>query len=298
MFGAGGQLGRSLQATDTGARQVIYAHRADCDLADEQSLRAYLDRISPGLIINAAAYTAVDRAGQEAELATRVNARAPAVMADYSARQQAGLIHISTDFVFDGEQRRPYLPSDPPNPLGEYGKSKLAGELAVSTNAPEQAMIIRTSWVYSEYGNNFVKTMLRLMADRDELGVVNDQRGSPLYARGLAEVIWEIISGSLLTPGIFHWSDEGNITWYEFAQGIQATALECGLLDRQIPINPLATRDYPTPQPRPPYSVLDNTSLARLLNRKPLAWKEALSQMLQSHGGFYKVPAAARNKKS
>ena len=201
-------------------------------------------------------------------------------MAAFAHANNAQLIHLSTDFVFDGKKQSPYRPGDATSPLGEYGESKLAGELAALQDGPESIMIIRTAWVYSEHGINFVKTMLRLMNEKGELGVVNDQRGSPTCAHGLAEMIWRIADQKLFTSGIYHWTDEGNITWCEFAKAIQEEALDAGYLSQAIPINPITTEDYPTPAARPAFSVLDNSKLAKLIGIEPAPWRQNLRFML------------------
>jgi dTDP-4-dehydrorhamnose reductase len=251
-----------------------------CDLADPDQVDVILEREKPKFIINAAAYTAVDKAEEESELVRQVNEESVRRMAAFAHINNAQLIHLSTDFVFDGTKKSPYCPGDAASPLGEYGESKLAGERAALKEAPESIMIIRTAWVYSEYGINFVKTMLRLMNEKDELGVVNDQRGSPTCAHGLAEMIWRIADQKLFTAGIYHWTDEGNITWCEFAKAIQEEALDAGYLSQAIPINPITTEDYPTPAARPAFSVLDNSKLAKLIGIEPAPWRQNLRFML------------------
>ena len=279
VFGSSGQLAQSLRDTQQD-KEPIFVDRNTCDLADPSRVDAILERQKPGLIINAAAYTAVDKAEEESGLAHLINGVSVRRMAAYAPANNARLIHLSTDFVFDGTNQSPYLPGDPTGPLGQYGESKLAGELAALEEAPESTMIIRTAWVYSEYGNNFVKTMLRLMSEKPELGVVNDQRGSPTYACDLAEMIWQIHEHDLFTPGIYHWTDEGNITWCDFARAIQEEALGSGQLAKAIPINPITTDDYPTPAARPAYSVLNNTKLAKLVGIEPTPWRQNLKLML------------------
>ncbi len=281
VFGLSGQLARSLEDTRPGGFDGTFAGRATCDLAEPARVSALLDERHPDMIVNAAAYTQVDRAEEEPELAHRINGEAVADMARYVAANDARLIHISTDFVFDGSKSEPYQPGDTTGPLGKYGDSKLAGETAALQRAPENTMIIRTAWVYSEHGNNFVKTMLRLMRERDQLGVVDDQRGAPTYARGLAEVIWQIVTQDLFRPGIYHWTDSGNITWHDFAVAIQQEGASRGLLDTLIPVNPIATEAYPTPAARPAYSVLDTGKLAELLGIEPAPWRDNLRKMLE-----------------
>ena len=280
VFGANGQLGQSLAATSPPDINGEFLTREDCNLLDPAAINAALTRSRPDLIINAAAYTAVDKAEEESELAQAINAAAVGIMAEWAAREHARLIHLSTDFVFDGSGQRAYRTDDEVAPLGSYGTSKLAGEVLVGTAGPQVSMIIRTAWVYSEYGNNFVRTMLRLMQERDSLSVVNDQRGSPTYAGGLAQVIWTIINSNCFQPGIFHWTDNGNISWYEFAREIQTQAVQLGLLDKPIPINGITTDQYPTPATRPAYSVLDSSRLASLLERSTDDWQANLNLAL------------------
>ena len=279
IFGSSGQLAQSLRDTKQN-KEPFFVDRTICDLADPDQVDFLLERKKPDLIINAAAYTAVDKAEEEPELARQINEESVRRMAAFAHANNAQLIHLSTDFVFDGKKQSPYEPGDAASPLGEYGKSKLAGELAALREASDSIMIIRTAWVYSEHGTNFVKTMLRLLSEKDGLGVVNDQRGSPTCAHGLAEMIWRIADQKLFTAGIYHWADEGNITWYEFAKAIQEEALDAGFLSRAIPVKPITTEDYPTPAARPAFSVLDNTKLAKLVGIEPAPWRQNLILML------------------
>jgi dTDP-4-dehydrorhamnose reductase len=185
---------------------------------------------------------------------------------------------VSTDFVFDGKSSRPYTPSDAPAPLGEYGRSKLGGEEAVLSECPD-SLVLRTGWVYSRFGANFVKTMLGLMAERDELRVVCDQVGTPTWARGLAHAIWAIVARPQL-QGVYHWSDAGVCSWYDFAVAIYEEARALGLLQRPIRILPIAARDYPVPAPRPAFSVLDKTDSWRDLELEAVHWRQRLRLML------------------
>ena len=276
--GAGGQLGRELQGTSPAGWTVAALDRTALDIADTGSLRAALDRVRPAALINAAAYTAVDKAETEAELASRSNADGPAVLAAVCAELGIRLVHISTDFVFDGAASAPYRPGDATGPLGEYGRSKLAGEQGTQAANPA-ALILRTGWVYSRFGNNFVKTMLRLMAERDQLNVVVDQVGTPTWARGLALTVW---AGLLHEDahGIYHWSDAGVCSWYDFAVAIQEEALALGLLQSEIAISPIPASDYPTPAARPSYSVLDKSSTCRDLDVTLTHWRTQLRAML------------------
>ena len=276
--GAGGQLGRELQGTSPAGLTVAALDRTALDIADTGSLRAALDRVRPAALINAAAYTAVDKAETEAELASRSNADGPAVLAAVCAELDIRLVHISTDFVFDGAGSAPYRQGDATGPLGEYGRSKLAGEQGTQAANPA-ALILRTGWVYSRFGNNFVKTMLRLMAERDQLNVVVDQVGTPTWARGLALTAW---AGLLHEDahGIYHWSDAGVCSWYDFAVAIQEEALALGLLQSEIAISPIPASDYPTPAARPSYSVLDKSSTCRDLDVTLTHWRTQLRAML------------------
>jgi dTDP-4-dehydrorhamnose reductase len=280
IFGSSGQLAQSLRDTTPVNSRPVFIGRDACDLSDPLRLNAILKKEKPEFIINAAAYTAVDKAEEEPQQARLVNEAAVRCLAKYAHTNGAQFIHLSTDFVFDGAKQSPYLPGDATGPLGVYGQSKLAGEVAALEEAPESTMIIRTAWVYSEHGSNFVKTMLRLMNERDELGVVDDQRGAPTYAGGLAELIWQIHEQELFTAGIYHWTDQANITWCDFAGAIQEEAMAAGLLKKAIPINPITTDDYPTPAARPAYSVLNNTKLAKLAGIEPTPWRQNLKLML------------------
>lgn len=280
VMGANGQLGNSLRDCAPADVAVTYLTRQDCDLTSPEAINASLDAAEPDVMINAAAYTAVDLAESEAALAAKINVEAVAVMASWAQANNAQLVHFSTDFVFDGSSTRPYQIEDPTSALGVYGATKREGELAALAAAPANVMIIRTSWVYSEHGQNFVKTMLRLMGERDQLSVVDDQRGCPTYAGNLAELTWHLVTQKLFTPGIYHWSDAGIATWYEFAQEIGRQAHQAGLLAREIPIAPITTDQYPTPASRPAYSVLDTTKLATLAGRQPAPWQDRLQTML------------------
>lgn len=281
--GAGGQLGQALQnCAPDGAVLVALGH-GDLDIADEAAIAAAFARHAPDLIINAAAYTAVDKAEGEAKAAQRINATGPGLLAAAAKAQGARFVHVSTDFVFDGSKSSPYTPDDLTAPLGVYGATKLAGEQTVQSALPE-ALIVRTAWVYGSTGHNFVRTMLRLMAERDEVRVVADQIGTPTFAGSLAQVIWALVDAG--ATGVHHWTDSGAASWYDFAVAIQEEALAIGLLDRAVPVHPIATSDYPTPARRPSYSVLDKSSAAALVGA-PLHWRVNLRTMLKevkTHG--------------
>lgn len=277
--GAGGQLGWELQRTAGEQVQCLALGRDELDIADPLQVNELLEREQPRLVINAAAYTAVDRAESEPELAMRANAEGPANLARACSANRARLIHVSTDFVFDGCASRPYLPSDETAPLGEYGRSKLAGEQGVFAGQAG-ALVVRTGWVYSANGNNFVKTMLRLMAERDELSVVSDQIGTPTWARGLAQFLWRAAS-SPDHSGLYHWSDAGVCSWYDFAVAIAEEGRACGLLSREPAVLPIPGSDYPTPAQRPSFSVLDKGSSWRDFELVGVHWRVQLRAMLQ-----------------
>ena len=277
--GVNGQLGWELQRTAPQAYHVIPLSHQDLDITDMDAVMSGVEDARPEVIINAAAYTAVDRAEQERELAYAVNANGAANIAKATVSVGAKLIHISTDFVFDGKKSSPYLPEDTPNPLGVYGASKLEGERRVSELAKDHALIIRTAWVYSSHGSNFVKTILRLLKERDSLSVVSDQVGTPTWAKGLAQSVWRSIERRIL--GVYHWTDAGVASWYDFAVAIQEEALAVGLLDKAIPVSPIRTEDYTTTAKRPAYSVLEKTRTWEVLEHIALHWRVALRNMLQ-----------------
>jgi dTDP-4-dehydrorhamnose reductase len=276
--GAGGQLGRELLRT-AGSQVVCMAlTRAQLDIGDPEAVQRTLAELAPDLLINAAAYTAVDRAESEAAQAHRINADGAAHLATSCRDLGVRLIHVSTDFVFDGGASSPYLPEAPTAPLGEYGRSKLLGEQAVQQLLPT-ALIVRTAWVYSAFGANFVKTMLRLMAERDQLSVVADQVGTPTWANGLARMLWCAAQRPELA-GTYHWTDAGVCSWYDFAVAIEEEALALGLLQRPVAVVPIPARDYPTPAARPAYSVLDKSSSWRDLGVQGRHWRSQLRDML------------------
>jgi dTDP-4-dehydrorhamnose reductase len=250
--------------------------------AEQVSMALAMHR--PDVIINAAAYTAVDKAESDTENAYASNHLAVSTLAQAvsewnQSKQQHPiyLLHVSTDFVFDGKQSIPYTPTDPTHPQGVYGDSKLAGEHAVQAYCPT-AGIVRTAWLYSVYGNNFVKTILRLASERDALGVVVDQIGSPTWTRTLADTLWAFVTQK--PPGIFHCSDNGVASWYDFAIAIQEEALALGLIKKLIPVTPLRTEEYPTPARRPAFSVLDKRTTEDRLGYKLPYWRNSLREML------------------
>lgn len=282
LTGANGQLGQTLQRTlaQHGNVQLHALSRQELDIANESALDACLNRLQPDVIINAAAYTAVDAAETDDVAARAANAAGPKTLARWVARHQAYLLHISTDFVFSGRNHRPYTPDDQTDPLSIYGRTKLEGELHVRYLAPENSLVLRTSWVYSEFGRNFVKTMLRLMAEKDQLNVVADQIGTPSSTWGLARCIDSCLQKR--PTGILHWSDAGVASWYDFAVAIQDEALAAGLLQKRIPVHAIATSDYPTPARRPAFSVLDKSATVASLELEPQHWRHELIQVIKT----------------
>ena len=273
--GANGQLGRALQAIAPKGNDLIAATHADLDIGDRAAVRGFVARHRPDAIFNAAAYTAVDKAESEEDSARAINADAVGHLAEAARELGARLIHVSTDFVFDGQRGTPYRPADPTAPIGAYGRTKLAGEIA----AGPEALIVRTAWVYGATGHNFVRTMLRLMAEHDEVRVVADQIGTPTFAPHLAAALWALYAAG--ARGIHHYTDSGAASWYDFAVAIQEEALALGLLTRAVPVIPIATADYPTPARRPSYSVLDKAATFALLGGPAPHWRDGLRRMLK-----------------
>lgn len=255
--GSAGQLGRALQATTPAGAQILAPPEADFDILDAERVRAVVAETRPDLLINAAAYTAVDRAETDAEAAEAVNGTAAGTLAAAAAAVGARFAHVSTDFVFDGRAADPIPPDATPAPLGVYGATKLSGERQVIAAHPSP-LIVRTAWVYAAKGNNFVHTMLRLMRERPEVRVVSDQVGTPTHAASLARAIWALDAAG--AHGIHHWTDAGVASWYDFAVAIRDEALALGLLTHPVPVVPIRTSDYPTPARRPAMSVLDKGS--------------------------------------
>jgi dTDP-4-dehydrorhamnose reductase len=273
--GANGQLGSELNVLSKNYSQFewIFTDRTELDLCDLDDLASNLSSINPQFIVNCAAHTAVDRAESEFELADVLNHKSVAVMAKWSAKNDCKLIHISTDYVFDGTAATALNESAPVAPINVYGQTKLSGEKACMEEN-SSAIIIRTSWVYSSFGANFVKTMSRLMQERDTLNVVNDQIGSPTYAADLAQAIMTIITYSHWHAGIYHFSNDGEISWYEFALAIQ----EIGGFD--CAISGIPSSDYPTPAKRPQYSLLDKTKIKKTFGVVVSDYKESLARCM------------------
>jgi dTDP-4-dehydrorhamnose reductase len=279
--GAGGQVGLELQATAPSHWVVAACPSDQLDVTQAGAVRVAMTAFRPSVVIHAAAYTAVDAAEANADRARAVNAEGTAHVAEAAREVGARLVHLSTDFVFDGTQGRPYAPGDEARPLGVYGRTKLDGERAATRILDRQALIVRTAWVYSRHRRNFVLTMLRLMAERGEVGVVADQVGTPTWARSLAEALWTAAERTDLS-GVVHWTDAGVASWYDFAVAIQEEALAAGLLSRAVTVRPLRTEEFPSRARRPPFSVLEKGASWEALGRTPPHWRVNLRRMLEA----------------
>jgi len=280
--GKNGQLGRELcKSVSKDAQLVAYGHQ-ELDITSRDAINRVIITDNPDVIINAAAYTAVDKAETDKEAAYAINAIGAGYLATAAREASARFIHLSTDFVFDGMKSTPYLPNDPINPLSVYGKSKAEGERLVRENYSANSIIVRTSWVYSVTGNNFVKTMLRMMMNRDEVRIVADQTGSPSWAKNLALTIWALVANNAVA-GTYHWSDNGVASWYDFAVAIQEEAIALQLLDKPVSILPITTLQYPTAAIRPAYSVLDTSATRKIWGVQSEHWRSALRKMLLEH---------------
>jgi dTDP-4-dehydrorhamnose reductase len=289
LLGGNGQVGTELRRSLAplgellvGTRDGQLADGTRCEIADldaPQSVGALVERLGPDVVVNAAAHTRVDKAEQDVDAAFRANAAAPAGIAQACARIGARLLHYSTDYVFDGRASRPYREDDPTGPAGVYGASKLAGEDAIRASGATH-MILRTAWVYATHGSNFLRTMLRLAAERDELRVVADQVGTPTPAALIADVTALILARSPTQSGTWHLTATGQTSWHGFAEAIVERAFEQGLLLRRPRVVPITTADYPTPAARPAYSVLDCTKLQHDFDITLPTWRAALNQTL------------------
>lgn len=279
IIGKSGQLANELVAEAPAYIDALALGRDDINITSIASFTDVVTKIKPDVIINASAYTAVDKAEIDIENAYALNKQAVEILARVAKEQHIRLLHVSTDFIFDGQSNRAYEIDGTANPKSVYGASKLAGEQAIQAIYPENSAIVRTSWVYSSYGNNFVKTMLRLMSEKEELGVVADQIGCPTYAKTLATFLW-ILAEKDSIELIYHWSDAGVASWYDFAEAIQDISIELGLLNKQIPINPIPSSAYPTPAERPNFSLLNCSLSADTL--KPIHWRKQLKSCLQN----------------
>ena len=295
LCGASGQLGQELAPRLQALGDVTCVDRAAApgdrsivkqDLSDLNRLEILLNRLAPDLLVNAAAYTAVDRAESEHETAFRLNADLPGCLARWAARHNRFLLHYSTDYVFSGEAGRPYTESDPTEPLNTYGDSKRAGEWQVDASGC-QHVILRTSWVYSGHGNNFVLTMLRLARERPQLSIVSDQVGCPTWARNLARASVHVVHSARAggtapgASGLWHYCDSGVVSWYDFAQAIFAAGLSAGLLERLPEVRAVRSDDFPQEAERPRYSVLDTTAIQRDFGIEPAALEPSLRSCIE-----------------
>ena len=281
LIGVTGQVGQELEQTLAPLGEVVAVGRDTIDLSQPESVQQILESVQPQMVVNAAAYTAVDKAETEPELAMQVNGTSLGILAEATAAIGAGLVHISTDYVFDGSQSSPYRETDATNPLGSYGRSKLAGEAAIRAANPLH-LIVRTAWVYGVRGHgNFVKTMLRLGADREELRVVGDQIGAPTWSKDLAGAIAQMVPQlTSETAGIYHYTNSGVTSWYDFAVAIFEEAAAIGFPLKVQKVTPITTADYPTPAQRPAFSVLSLQKTTALLGNPPPQWRHSLRQML------------------
>lgn len=278
ILGATGQVGRALAADVPAGWEAIALGRGAIDLSRSETIAPAIRDAAADLVINTAAYTAVDKAESEPEVASQVNGVAPGQIAAAARDAGARLIHISTDFVFDGSKSTPYRPADETNPLSVYGATKLAGELAVAKADPA-ALILRTSWVYAAQGGNFVHTMLRLMREREQVRVVADQIGTPTSAASLAKAIWSLAQGH--SSDIYHFTDAGVASWYDFAVAIEEEARALELLSAPVAVVPITTADYPTPARRPGFSVLDSRATWDAIGSVPPHWRSSLRNVLR-----------------
>lgn len=278
--GSGGQLGHTLLASAPPDMQVVGIDQEQADFTDQEQIRAVVQQESPNVIVNTAAFTAVDLAESEESLAIKINVDGPGCLALVANEVGSRLIHLSTDFIFDGQASTPYSTDAPANPQSVYGHTKYAGEQRVREHMPDSSVILRTAWLYSAHGHNFVNTMLRLMTERDEISVVDDQVGSPTWAGSLAGAIFTFIAKPELS-GTYHWTDSGQASWYEFACAIQDEAFELGQIEKMIDIRPISSAEYPVPAQRPAYSVLDCSQTERLLDIKTTPWRDSLRAMFR-----------------
>ncbi len=277
--GSKGQLGWELQRTCPDRHTIISLDYPGIDIRDNKSVMSVLHRYNPHWIINCAAYTNVDKAETHGEAAYAVNCEGAANLARGAIEINARMVHISTDFVFNGNTAKPWCPHDKPAPCSVYGKTKSDGEIKVQDILGKNALIIRTAWLYSSHGNNFVHTMLRLMKEKQVLNVIDDQIGTPCWAKGLAQAVWEAVKYDL--KGIFHWTDAGIASWYDFAVAIEEEAISAGLIQKEIPILPIPSEKYPTPAQRPNFSVLDKSSFTSATGMMPEHWRKQLRLMIK-----------------
>jgi dTDP-4-dehydrorhamnose reductase len=278
--GAEGQIGRALVGSVPTGVDTVALGRSQLDITREAEVLRGVRSLRPDLVVNAAGYTAVDRAETEPDAAQAVNAEGARWLARAAAEVGARLVHFSTDYVFDGSQARPYLPGDLPRPLNVYGASKLAGERAVLETLGRRAVVLRTAWIYSAHGRNFLLTMLRLLKEKERIQVVSDQVGTPTTASSVAAATWAIV-GKLEVQGIVHWTEDGVASWYDFAVAIREEGMAGGLLMRPAEVAGVGSSEYPTPACRPRYSVLDCSEARAALGLDPDHWRVALRRTMR-----------------
>jgi dTDP-4-dehydrorhamnose reductase len=278
VLGGGGQIARAVRALAPSLSDVVFKTRAQLDIGDAQGVARALKEIRPSWVVNGAAYTSVDLAEDQPEQAIAANDTAVGILASATAQAGCRLLHLSTDFVFDGRSNRAYLPNDQTHPLSVYGVSKLGGERRV-LQAGGAGIVLRTSWVYASSGRNFALTMLKFMRERQEIRVVCDQIGAPTWAGSAAAAIWGLIEADV-PGGIYHWTDLGLASWYDFAVAIQEEAQIKGLIDRAIPIVPIRSVEYSTRAQRPAFSLLDTGSTRAMLKVPAHHWRHNLRNML------------------
>ena len=280
--GAKGQVGYCLTQQLQGKHEILAVDRDELDITDQSVVKNAVENFRPDVIINAAAHTAVDRAETEIELSEAINVKGPQYLAEAAKNVGAAILHISTDYVFDGQREGKYKETDATEPQGVYGKTKLAGEQAVA-NSNDKFIVLRTAWVFGEHGNNFVKTMLRLAKTRDTLGVVADQIGGPTYsgdiAASLIQIAEKIIAGEDVQYGIYHFTGEPYISWCDFAKAIFDEGVAQNVLEKSPLVNAITTADYPTPAKRPANSCLDLTKIQQVFGIQPSDWKKALKNI-------------------
>ena len=280
VIGSDGQLGLEFQNFSNSYNSLswVFSTIKTLDLLKLDTISFFLNNINPSVIVNCAAYTNVDKAETESKLANTINYKAVDIISKWTNENNKKLIHVSTDYVFNGISKLPLYENSITNPVNEYGRSKLKGEQVCLKN-DANSVVIRTSWLYSSFGKNFVKTMIILMKSKEEINVVNDQVGSPTSTRSLVALIFRII-GNKTASGIFHWSDGAEITWYDFAIEIQEQAFDKGILKSKIPIRPTETSAYPTLAKRPPYSTLDRGKTLEKFGADVMSWKEELKRVI------------------
>jgi len=260
----------------------VHGTDQECDVTNAHAVSSLAQNLRPDWIVNCSAFTAVDNAEEHEEQAYRINALGVQNISRAADECGATVIHVSTDYVFDGSARIPYQPHDTPNPLSAYGRTKLAGERFL-VGESDRHILIRTAWLYGPHGKNFVSTMLRLMSDRDQIQVVDDQHGTPTYAVDLADVIARFIECESTDYGIYHFTNGGATTWHGFATAIRDRALALGLLNHTCDVQPIPTAEYPTPAPRPAYSVLDTRKISEALGMNIPLWQDGLDRFLYQH---------------